>query len=391
MSRTQRVTLVAVFGLVGAGITALVYPGYEDLVILGAALVGSELFQLRPVGRAALPLSFAVVVVLVAATTPVEFAIVVGVGYVLGVALRPEPVGPWQRTLLLAERLAEGYCVRAAYRLVIDITGHADTRVLVLGGLAAASIAPIVVSDIVTAVRERRIAPPGARGADLALVTSAILMAVGYAGINGQGRLGLWGPLLFCIPLVAAWYSFELLASTRRSFRQTVSALGAAPELGGLVRVGHVERVAELAVEMGRELDVSAVDLEHLETAALLHHLGAVCLDEPAAGAQHDPFEVAKSGASMLRASEALAPAGDIVAAEPSLHRPPGSLPVPAALAGQVLKVASAFDELTEGQDEHARWAVEALYTGPGYVYDGRVLGALERVLERRGLRVADR
>ncbi len=50
-----------------------------------------------------------------------------------------------------------------------------------------------------------------------------------------------------------------------------------------------------------------------------------------------------------------------------------------------VLKVASAFDELTDGRDEHAAWAVEALYTGPGYVYDGRVLGALERVLERRG------
>ncbi len=50
-----------------------------------------------------------------------------------------------------------------------------------------------------------------------------------------------------------------------------------------------------------------------------------------------------------------------------------------------ILKVASAYDELTEGNDEHAAWAVEALYTGPGYVYDGRVLGALERALERRG------
>jgi HD domain-containing protein len=391
MSRAQRVMLIAALGLVGASVTAMVFPGYEDLVVLGAALVGSELFELRPVRRAPLPLSFAVVVVLTAATTPVEFAIVVGVGCALGVAFRLEPTSPWQRMLLLAERIAEGYCVRAAYRLVVDIANHADTRVIVLGGLAAASIAPILVADLVTAVREHRIAPPSARGADLALVTSAMLMAVGYAGINGEGRLGLWGPLLFCIPLVAAWYSFELLASTRRSFRQTVSALGAAPELGGLVRVGHVERVAELAVEMGRELDVSAADLEHLETAALLHHLGAVCLDEPVGGAQQDPFEVAKSGASMLRASEALTPAGDIVAAEPSLHRPPGSLPVPAALAGQVLKVASAFDELTEGQDEHTRWAVEALYTGPGYVYDGRVLGALERVLERRGLLTADR
>ncbi len=216
-------------------------------------------------------------------------------------------------------------------------------------------------------------------------------MAVGYDGIGGEGRLGLWGPFLFSIPLLAAWYSFELLASTRRSFQQTVRALGVAPELGGLVRSGHVERVAEVAVAMGRELDVSVSELEHLETAALLHHLGVVCLDEPDPGAPHDAAAVARSGAAMLRASEALAPAGDIVAAEHLLHRPPGSEgAAPSALAGQVLKVASAFDELTEGRPEHAAWAIEALYTGPGYVYDGRVLGALERVLGRRGALVAD-
>ena len=88
----------------------------------------------------------------------------------------------------------------------------------------------------------------------------------------------------------------------------------------------------------------------------------------------------------MLRASGVLAPAGDIVAAEPLLHRPQGAMGQPAAaLSGMILKVASAYDELTEGDDQHSAWAVEALYTGPGYVYDGRVLAALERVLERRG------
>jgi hypothetical protein len=218
-----------------------------------------------------------------------------------------------------------------------------------------------------------------------------MLMAVGYGGIAGEGRLGLWGPLLFSIPLLAAWYSFELLAATRRSFRQTVRALGVAPELGGLARPGHVERVAELAVAVGSELQLSPTEIDQLETAALLHHLGAVCLDEPEPGAQHDPLDVADSGATMLRASEALAPAGDIVAAEPLLHRPPGPETAPAAaLAGQILKVASAFDELTEGRSEHAAWAVEALYTGPGYVYDGRVLGALERALRRKGVVVSD-
>jgi hypothetical protein len=86
----------------------------------------------------------------------------------------------------------------------------------------------------------------------------------------------------------------------------------------------------------------------------------------------------------MLRASDVLAPAGDIVGAEPALHRAPNPESAVGSISGQVLKVASAFDELTDGRDEHAAWAVDALYTGPLYVYDGRVVGALERVLERR-------
>jgi hypothetical protein len=387
VSRSMRSLVIGGVGLVAAGVVEIVHPGgtLAELVVLGTALVVGELFELRPADRSPLPLSFAVVVVLVRAATPTEFVLLVTAGYLVAAFVRMEPTGITARAMLAAERLAEAFAAGAVYRLVIESSEKADGRAVVLGALGAAAVVQIVVSDVVGLVRGHGIAPLRARGADLALITSGMLMAVGYGGIMGEGRLGLWGPLLFCIPLLAAWYSFELLGTTRRSFRQTVLALGVAPELGGLVRAGHVERVAELALGMGRELDLSGPELEQLETAALLHHLGAVCLDEPIGGAQHDPVAVARSGATMLRASEALAPAGDIVAAEPSLHRPPvPEAPLPAALAGQILKVASAFDELTEGKQEHAAWAVEALYTGPGYVYDGRVLGALERVLSRR-------
>lgn len=392
MNRNRLLLITIAAGLVGGVTAQIVAAQYRDLVVLGIALVASELFELRPPQRAALPLSFAVAVVLVPASTPTQFALVIGLGYLTATVIRPGAFVISERVLLLGERIAEGYAIRTAYKLVVDATGHAQTRALVLGALAAAAVAPVVVADLVTLVRERRIAPLDHRGADLALITSAILMAVGYSGLRGTGRLGLWGPLLFSIPLVAAWYSLELLATTRRSFRQTVSALGAAAELGGLVRVGHVERVADLAVSMGRDLELSGAELEQLETASLLHHLGAVCLDDPGPERSLNPVEVARAGATMLRASPALAPAGDIVAAEPSLHRTsPGTAEVDtAALEGQILKVASAFDELTEGRPEHAAWAVEALYTGPGYVYDGRVLGALERVLTRRGLLLAE-
>jgi hypothetical protein len=394
VNRVVRVLCVVASGLVASVIVALVQSGdnLADLAVLATVIVVGELLELSPSDRAPLPLSFAVVVVLLRAATPTEFLVVATAAFLVAVWVRPTPAGLGRRALLLAERLAEAFAAGGSYHLVLDNV-RGDDRAVVLGALAAAALSQVLVADLVTVVREHRVAGIRARGADLALVTSGMLMAVGYGGIGGDGRLGLWGPLLFSIPLLAAWYSFELLASTRRAFRQTVRALGVAPELGGLARTGHVERVAELCVDMAGDLELSGSEISHLETAALLHHLGAVCLDEPEPGTQHDPVEVARSGAAMLRASEALGPAGDIVSAESLLHRPREAEAEPratAALAGQILKVASAFDELVEGDLEQTAGALEVLYTGPGYVYDGRVLGALERVLRRRGVLISD-
>jgi hypothetical protein len=392
MTRVTRLAIVAgAGGLVALGASVAGSPSpVPDLIVLGTAIVIAEQFELRPAGRAPLPLSFAVVVVLVRAATPAEFVAVVLGAFAVAVALREHPSGLLRRAFVYAERLGEAFGAAAVFHGVEEAARSGDARVVVLSALGAAAITEIVISDLVTLAREHRVASLRARGADLAVITSGMLMAVGYDGIGGEGSLGLWGPLLFSIPLLAAWYSFELLASTRRNLRQTVYALGTAPEIAGLVRPGHVQRVAELAASMGNELGMAWADVEQLETAALLHHLGAVCLDAPTSGAHLDPVAVAEAGAAMLRASEALAPAGDIVAAEPVLHRVPGtSARAGGSLTGQVLKVASAFDELTEGHDEHAVWAVEALYTGPLYVYDGRVVGALERVLEERGVLAA--
>jgi hypothetical protein len=365
-------------------------PIARTLAVIAAAIAVGELVMMRPYGRNPLPLSFAIFTVLVRAATPVEFIVVVVAAELVATTLRPGPLDFRDRVAIFAERCAEAFSAGAAYEIVMALGRSKETPGVVVLALALAGLAPIVVADLVAFVRDGTIAPLRARSADVAIITSGTLMAIGYAGIDSKGELGLLGPILFSIPLVAAWYSFEVLASTRRSFDQTIQALAAAPELGGLVREGHADRVAALCVSMGRVLSLSQVELDRLETAALLHHLGAVCLDEPEDGRLLDAHEVALAGATMLRASEALAAAGDVVAAEPVLHRPHGvHIHTATALSGMILKVASAYDELTEGDDEHAAWAVEALYTGPGYVYDGRVLGALERVLDRRGVIVS--
>ncbi len=55
-------------------------------------------------------------------------------------------------------------------------------------------------------------------------------------------------------------------------------------------------------------------------------------------------------------------------------------------MSGQMLKIASAFDELSRGRPDCAAAALEALYSAPAFVYDARVLGALEVALDRAGL-----
>jgi hypothetical protein len=210
-----------------------------------------------------------------------------------------------------------------------------------------------------------------------------MLMAISDRGVRGIEGMGLWGPAVFTIPLLAAWYSYERLEAIRRTYEQTIRALGAAPELGGLVLEGHAERVAELSVSMGNVLGHSNAELEALETAALLHHLGQMCLDEPEGGRSPDPGAVAQAGAVILRSTPLLAPAGDVIAAETSLGAADPS--EPSGLSGHILKVASAFDELCEGRSDRAGLALETLYSAPNYSYDRRVLAALEVVLDRNG------
>ncbi|MEX1006876.1 MAG: hypothetical protein WD271_03430 [Acidimicrobiia bacterium] len=386
----QVAVLMAGSALVAVG-TELSDPGtkWAALALIGGAIAAGELIELRPPLRAPLPISFAFMVVLAERTSVEDAALVLLIALLASLLVRPEPTTVEGRLALFVERLAEGLGTVVVYYAVVAELGTPTDRAGELIALAAASITPIVIAEIARMVRERHVGiTMHGRSADLALITSAMLMAVSDQGIDGKRGMGLWGPVVFTIPLLAAWYSYEQLNVIRRTYDQTIRALGAAPELGGLVREGHAERVASLAVATASELGFSRHELEQLETAALLHHLGQVCLDEPEDGRAPELVAVAQAGAEILRSTPLLAPAGDIIAAEPTPHRDKmGSRP--SVMAGQVLKVASAFDELSRGRPDCSPAALEALYSAPGFVYDVRVLGALEVALDRAGLLTA--
>jgi hypothetical protein len=359
---------------------------WAPLAAIGGAIAAGELIELKPPLRAALPISFAFMVVLAREATVQDAALVLVIAELATFLVRSEPTSVEARLALFAERLLEGMAAVLVYHGMSDALGEPATRAKLLFALALAAVAPIAVAEIARMARERELSISlHGRMADVALVTSATLMAISATGVQGHGGMGLWGPAVFTIPLLAAWYSYEHLEVIRRTYDQTIRALGAAPELGGMVRDGHAERVADLTVAMASTLGFSRHELTQLETAALLHHLGQVCLDEPEDGRPPEPVAVADAGATILRGTQLLAPAGDIIAAEWMPYRRNVSAR-PSVMSGQILKVASAFDELCDGHPERAGLALEALCSAPEYLYDSRVLAALEMVLDRRGL-----
>ena len=96
-------------------------------------------------------------------------------------------------------------------------------------------------------------------------------------------------------------------------------------------------------------------------------------IDEPDDGRPTQPSEVAAVTSAMLREIKPLAGAGDIVAGDADDPR--------RRVAVQVLRDASDYDDLTTRDSNEASVAIETLRSAPGYVYDDKVLAALERVV----------
>jgi hypothetical protein len=362
-------------------------------VLLAAGAVLGELLVLRLADGTGLPLSYAVLIVLVTAFEPAAAAALVLGAELVAIVVRVAPRSIPARLRLGLRNVVVAAGALGAYRLARHEFGNRTHLGAVLGALAVTVVAAVVVDELLRFVSRQRSGLVGSGNvAWTALGSCAVLMAVGYAGVNGRGDLGVWGPLLFSIPLLGTWYSFERLDSINRTYRQTIEALAMAPELGGLVRPGHATRVAALATGIGRELELDDANLRKLETAALLHHVGQVTLDEPPDGEHADLREVAAVTAALMREIAPLADSAEIVAGEPlgardSMRHPSARVSPAVAIASQSLKVASAFDDLTEGDESRSAAALEALYSSPGYVYNSRALEALERILDRDGRR----
>lgn len=88
--------------------------------------------------------------------------------------------------------------------------------------------------------------------------------------------LGFWGFAIALLLTLILQNSFILYLRIRRAYAQTIGALAHAAELDRPDDAGHAQRVADLAVAVGRQMGLSSLDLERIGYAALLHDIGRI-------------------------------------------------------------------------------------------------------------------
>ncbi len=218
----------------------------------------------------------------------------------------------------------------------------------------------------------------------LSTVSVAALLALAYPVLD------LWTIPILLAPLAATQFSFRQVATIRRNSLQTVRALAKVPEMAGYTQRGHSSRVTTLAVHIAEELDVVRPELHDIEYAALLHDIGRVSLTDPEdVSGTISQLELALVGAEIVEKTGHFTRVVRMIASQHEPYRRRGEeanrgLP----LGAKIIKVASAYDDLTEppGPGRTPLDALERLHLEMAYEYDPQVIQALRRVLEKRGL-----
>jgi riboflavin transporter FmnP len=85
-----------------------------------------------------------------------------------------------------------------------------------------------------------------------------------------------WTTLLFGLPLFTTRVAYQRFVEMREMFTQTIGALAEAVDKRDPYTSKHSQRVRLISVDIGREMRVSAGELEALEWGGLLHDVGKI-------------------------------------------------------------------------------------------------------------------
>ncbi len=405
--------LAVLHGLVASGSALpgqLATHGHTLAVIVGFVAVG-ELSRVRmPSGREIAPLSSASAMAAVF-LGPIagEPLFDVGAGLVVLVVttgllvaamvrrLRHLPTGtPDLAARIVAVALAAEIAREGGHLTLWDTQSDPTVPqgLVALGMATVAAVGMLVEIVLVAAVRSERQKTPWSAAlrdeiSEAAPLTAAVVVTGPMVALMAP-VLGLLSLPVALVPLAMAYTAVRQYTRNRATNRQLVATLSHLTEYGGYTPVHHAERVAQLAVRIGRVLGMDLRKLRDLEYAALLHDLGQISLVEPipdgatVLAAPADQRDIAAEGGRIIRRAETLDAVAAYVEGQTTPYRLVRELGEKVPLASRIIKCANAFDDLTRGSGdpESVAGAIERIHLGLGYEYDPDVVDALTLVVE---------
>ncbi len=398
----------------GPTITAdLATHGRVVTVYLVALIVGEMARVRMPGGRTAAPLSSASALALAFTfhvysepdldVMPAFIVLVVATGLLLGALLRwlsgLDASLPQVAVRLIGLSVAAAVAHRWRPWGTLPIVEEVDdpsmplfliALAMVVVGLSTMSM-EVVLTGLLRSERLGTRVGPALRDevAEALPLTAAVVVAGPFTALI-QPVFGLASLPFALFPVALSYVAVRRYAANRATYREIISTLSRMTERGGYTPVDHAERVASLAVRVGRHMGVPERSIPDLEYAALLHDLGQIALREPIPGgattsaAPADQTRIASDGAAIVRSTAVLELVAQYIEQQAALYRDVRERDEHVPIESRIIKVVNAFDDLTLGEatTESVAAAMERLSLGLGYEYDPDVVEALAAVLD---------
>lgn len=418
----------AAIALAGFWLLGATHQAYSLLAVLAGAAVVSEGFKvhLYAVGRLPTSVSPALVVTLAGAVVAGPLgALVAGLSSTVTHLVLTRQRTAWKILLNLSISFLAAVMAGFTFQVMAG-PGHYTHRT-VLAAVVVAVVDFVLNSGLVSlavALRNRRSVWQVWNEQYAGLAPHLVLLGLsGTFSALAYQSFGMAGAAMFILPLVVLRHSFgvwarrtqtaiaaleqarDTMARAHRVQRQTmeqlIEAVAAILDARDFQTSDHSRQVADYAVALGRELNVSPDQIDRIKIAAMLHDLGKVGIPEAILHKPDrltpDEYTIIKEHALIGERILTQVTALEDVARMVGEHHeawdgggyPRGLSGQDISLGGRIIAVADALDSITSDRPysraKSLEWALAEFQRCAGFQFDPAVVEALERIALKRG------